>query len=103
MPNYDSSLTNLTDLILQILSESSGNLIEDINLNSNLTTELNLTREDCYRLIKSIEKAYNTQIVSPNPDLSPISLTPLLNPDELDEIETVTDLIDAVSNEIELG
>jgi len=91
----------LIDLIVSQIAEASDNPIEDITPTAHLSRELNLTRQDYARLLKLIEKTYNEQII--DDQIAPISLDPLLEESEIEEVETTQDLIDAVSNEIELG
>ena len=103
--NYYSELPPekqyLIDLIVSQIAEASDNPVEDITPEAHLVRELNLTRQDYARLLKLIEKTYNDQII--DDQIAPISLEPLLAESEMEEIETTKDLIDAVSNEIELG
>ena len=91
----------LAEMIISLIAESSDNNLQDIHPDAYLARELNITRHDYVRLIKLIEKTYNDQIIDDS--IAPVSLDPLLEDTEMEEIETVADVIDAVSNEIELG
>ena len=101
----------LAELIIELIAASSGNNLSDIHWNSTLRQELNLTAEDCLRLIKLIEQTYNNEIAEDEPVSLNVLMendfdAPIRNEDEdgpVNDIATVGDLVDAAYNEIELG
>jgi hypothetical protein len=79
-------------LLREILSETTNNAVDDIYEESLVYDELNLTEFDLQRIIKEISKKV---------EVDAISLAEMAT--EVEEIQTVGDLLDLIVDEKELG
>jgi hypothetical protein len=79
-------------LLQKILSETTGNKLEDIREKSLVFNELNLTEYDVQRIIKEVGAHLEIDADSLNPAIT-----------DNDDITTVGDILDLIVDEKELG